>query len=127
MATSVRLRPLTRTERRLLRTKLRDLSLAARIHQRYRLINEVRQGRTIVDAADRVGLHFTAAYDWVHRFNDAGFASFEQVPNPKGRPPILKATQLRSWWTSPYRAPPSAACLSPTGPSPSWPNTCSAT
>jgi transposase len=95
MATSVRLRALTRTERRLLRTKLRDLSLAARIHQRYRLINEVRQGQTIVDAADRVGLHFTAAYDWVHRFNDSGFASFEQVPNPKGRPPILKATQLR--------------------------------
>lgn len=95
MATSVRLRALTRTEHRLLRTKVRDLSLAARIHQRYRLIDGVRRGRTIVEAADRVGMHFTAAYGWVHRFNATGFASFEQVANPKGRPPILKATQLR--------------------------------
>ena len=31
----------------------------------------------------------------MHRFNDSGFARFEQVPNPKGRPPILKGEQLR--------------------------------
>jgi transposase len=42
-----------------------------------------------------VGCHFTVAYDWVHRFNATGFAQFEQVPNPRGRPPILRATQLR--------------------------------
>jgi transposase len=42
-----------------------------------------------------VGCYFTVAYDWVHRFNDSGFSSFEQVSNPKGRPPILKAEQLR--------------------------------
>ena len=35
------------------------------------------------------------AYDWVHRFNDSGWATFEHVANPKGRPPILKAEQLR--------------------------------
>ena len=95
MATPVRLRALTRTEQRLLRTKLRDLALAVRVHQRYRLIDEVRRGRSIVEAADRVGCHFTAAYGWVHRFNTSGFRTFEQVPNPKGRPPILKAGQLR--------------------------------
>jgi len=95
MATPVRLRAVTRTEQRLLRTKLRDLALAARVHQRYRLIDEVRRGRSIVEAADRVGCHFTAAYGWVHRFNTSGFRTFEQVPNPKGRPPILKAGQLR--------------------------------
>ncbi|MGH8407927.1 MAG: helix-turn-helix domain-containing protein [Pseudomonas sp.] len=75
--------------------KLKDLSLSARVHQRYRVIEEVRKGRSIQDAAERVDCHFTVAYDWVHRFNDSGFARFEQVPNPKGRPPILKAEQLR--------------------------------
>src|SRR5438046_9088314 len=49
----------------------------------------------MTEAADRVGCHFTVAYDWVHRFNDSGFSSFEQVSNPKGRPAILKAEQLR--------------------------------
>src|SRR5207253_9872508 len=95
MATPVRLRALTRTEQRLLRIKLRDLALAVRVHQRYRLIDEVRRGRSIVEAADRVGCHFTAAYGWVHRFNTSGFRTFEQVPNPKSRPPILKAGHLR--------------------------------
>jgi transposase len=75
--------------------KLKDLSLSARVHQRYRMINEVRQGRGIVEAADRVGCHFTVAYDWVRRFNRSGFKTFEQVSNPIGRPPILKSEQLR--------------------------------
>lgn len=96
MATPVRLRPLTAGERRLLRSKLRDLSLAARIHQRYRLIDEVRRGRPVLEAADRVGCHFTVAYARVRRFNESGFATFERVPNPQGRPPILKAEQLRN-------------------------------
>ncbi len=89
------LRPLRRAEQRVLRTKLRDLALAARVHQRYRIIHEVRQGRSIVEAANRVGCHFTVAYDWVRRFNATGFRTFEQVPNPRGRPPILRASQLR--------------------------------
>jgi len=95
MAKTLPLRTLTRAEQRLLVSKLKDLTLSARVHQRYRVIEEVRKGHAIVEAADRVGCHFTVAYDWVHRFNDSGFASFEQVANPKGRPPILKAEQLR--------------------------------
>ena len=95
MATRLRLRALTRTERRLLQTKLKDLSLAVRVHQRYRMIDEVRKGQAVLEAAERVGCHFTVAYDWVRRFNASGFASFEQVSNPRGRPPILKAEQLR--------------------------------
>jgi transposase len=95
MATPIRLRAVTRAEQRLLRAKLKDLSLSARIHQRYRVIDEVRRGPSIVEAAERVGCHFTAAYDWVHRFNASGFSTFEQVSNPRGRPPILKASQLR--------------------------------
>jgi transposase len=92
---TLRLRALTRGERRLLASKLKDLSLSARVHQRYRLIEEVRKGHSILEAADRVGCHFTVAYDRVHRFNQSGFVTFEQVPNPKGRPPILKGEQLR--------------------------------
>jgi transposase len=92
----LQLRTLSRGERRVLEQKLRDLSLSARVHQRYRVVGEVAKGRTIAAAADRVGCHFTVAYDWVHRFNDSGFATFEQVANPKGRPPILRAEQLRN-------------------------------
>src|SRR5712691_5659707 len=95
MARPLRLRRLGRSERRLLEAKLKDLSLAARIHQRYRIIEEVRKGHGMREAADRVGCHFTVAYDWIQRFNASGFATFEQVSNPKGRPPILKAEQLR--------------------------------
>ena len=95
MPKPVALRPLTRREQRILQDKLKDLSLSARVHQRYRIIDEIRKGRTVLDAADRVGCHFTAAYDWVRRFNESGWTTFERVSNPKGRPPILKAEQLR--------------------------------
>jgi transposase len=92
---TLQLRALSRGEQRTLASKLKDLSLSARVHQRYRIIEEVRKGHSPLEAADRVGCHFTIAYDWLHRFNEGGFASFEQVPNPKGRPPILKGEQLR--------------------------------
>jgi len=92
---TLQLRALTSAEGRVLANKLKDLSLSARLHQRYRIIAEVRKGHSIAEAADRVGCHFTVAYDWVHRFNQSGFATFERVPNPRGRPPILKGEQLR--------------------------------
>lgn len=95
MAKPVQLRPLPRGELRVLRAKLKDLSLSARVHQRYRLIECVRAGVGALAAATRVGCHFTVAYDWIRRFNESGVATFERVPNPKGRPPILKAGHLR--------------------------------
>jgi len=95
MASRVVLRRLTAVEGRQLRAKLKNLSLSARIHQRYRIVDELRQGRTVGEAAARVGCHFTVAYEWLHRFNADGFDRFEQVTNPHGRPPILRATQLR--------------------------------
>jgi transposase len=91
----LQLRALSRSERRVLNRKIKDLSLSVRVHQRYRVVNEVARGRSIGEAADRIGCHFTVAYDWVHRFNASGFTTFEQVANPKGRPPILRAEQLR--------------------------------
>jgi transposase len=82
-------------ERQVLTAKVRDLSLAARVRQRYRIIDQVHRGYSLAETADRVGCHFTVAYDWVHHFNDSGFATFEQVANPKGRPLILRAARLR--------------------------------
>lgn len=95
MAKPVQLRALTRGEYRVLRAKLKDLSLSARVHQRYRLIECLRTGLGAMATATRVGCHFTVVYDWIRRFNESGFATFDRVPNPKGRPPILKASQLR--------------------------------
>jgi transposase len=95
MARVVRLRRLSRGERRVLQAKVRDLSLAVRVHQRYRIIEAAARGLDGPAIAARVGCHFTVVYDWVHRFNASGFTTFEQVSNPKGRPPILKAEQLR--------------------------------
>lgn len=95
MPTRVRLRTLTRSESRLLQSKRPDVSLSVRVRQRYRIIDKVRNGHGVLQAADRAGCHFTVAYDWIHRFNASGFATSEQVPNPKGRPPILRAAQLR--------------------------------
>lgn len=94
-ARSVRLRPLNRSEQATLRRKVADLSLSARIHQRYRVIAEVRDGRSISEAASRAGCHFTRAYAWVRRFNASGFSTFELATNPKGRPAILRPEQLR--------------------------------
>jgi transposase len=95
MTRRLRLRALTPGERRVLRAKVRDLSLSVRIHQRYRIIAEVARGTGALGVAERVGCHFTVVYDWVHRFNASGFTTFEDVPNPKGRPPILRAEHLR--------------------------------
>jgi transposase len=95
MPRHIALKSLTRREKRILEEKIRDLSLSARVHQRYRIIDQVWRGYKLQETADRVGCHFTVAYDWVHRFNESGFATFEQVPNPQGRPPILRAEQLR--------------------------------
>lgn len=95
MANPVQLRALTRGEQRLLRTKLKELSLPARVHQRYRIIDCARTGEGATATATQVGCHYTVVYDWLRRFNQSGFATFERVPNPKGRPPILNASQLR--------------------------------
>lgn len=95
MLEHISLRPLKGREKQVLTAKVRDLSLAARVHQRYRIIEQVQRGYSVAETADRVGCHVTVAYDWVHRFNESGFTTFEQVANPQGRPPILRAEQLR--------------------------------
>jgi len=96
MPRRVAVRALTRSERRVLGQKVKDLSLSARVHQRYRIIADLYAGHEPLQVADRVGCHFTVVYDWIRRFNASGFTTFEQVPNPQGRPPILRAEQLRA-------------------------------
>lgn len=91
----LRLRPLRRKERRLLQERLKDKKLSVRIYERYRVIAEAAQGRSVAEITDRVGVHFTTVYDWVHRFNETGFVSFEDAPNPQGRPSSLSSRQIR--------------------------------
>jgi Homeodomain-like domain len=95
MTKSVRLRALTRAERRVLQAKVRDRRLTVRLHRRYRLIAEVARGRSFAEVADRVGCNVTMVYEWVHRFNASGFTTFEQPPNPTGRLPIITGPQIR--------------------------------
>jgi len=95
MANSVRLRTPTRGERRVLQAKLQDRRLAVRLHSRYRVVAEVARGCSIAEAAERVGCNGTMGYQWVHRFNESGFTTFEQPPNPKGRWPIVTGPQIR--------------------------------
>jgi transposase len=91
-----RIRRLTDEERSRLRSRLRDKTLSVRVWERYRIIDELAAGRSAAEAADRTGCHLTVVYDWLHRFNESGFATFEAVPNPKGRPPTIGAEQIRS-------------------------------
>jgi transposase len=91
----IRLRQLRQQERRLLQEKLKDKKLSVRIYERYRVIALATQGRSAPEIADRVGVHFTTVYDWLHRFNQDGFAGFEDAPNPQGRPSSLSSRQIR--------------------------------
>lgn len=102
----VGLRPLRSNERRLLNTKLRDKSVAVRIYERYRVIAEASHGRDPKEIADRVGVHFTMVYDWIHHVNDQGFAGFEDAPNPHGRPSSLSGRQVRQLITTALARPP---------------------
>ena len=97
MARPVRitLRRLRRQERRLLREKLKDKTLAVRIYERYRVIAQAALGRSVPEIADRAAVHITTVYDWIHRFNQEGFVRFEDAPNPQGRPSSLTSRQVR--------------------------------
>ena len=93
--TTVRLRPLSRPEQHELSAKVRQVSLPARLHRRYRVIALVRRGCSIPEAARRAGLNPDSAYLWVHRFDESGFATFERPNNPRGRIPFITARQLQ--------------------------------
>ena len=93
---NVCLRALTRREQAVLRAKLRQVSLPAQLHRRYRVIDLVRAGHTFSDAASRAGLDKNRPSLWVRRFNASGFSTFERPANPRGRVPIITARQLQA-------------------------------
>jgi hypothetical protein len=92
----VRLRPLTRSEQRVLRAKLRDLTLPARLHRRYQIVAAAREAVSIPAVAQRVGCDVTTAYHWVAHFNMSGFTPFERPSNPRSRSPIVTAESSAS-------------------------------
>jgi transposase len=91
----VEIRTLTEDERSVLLARLRDKTLSVRVWERYRIVSELAVGRSPSEVADRVGCHVTVVYDWLHRFNESGFATFEAVPNPRGRPATSGSDQIR--------------------------------
>ena len=93
---SVHLRTLTRREKTVLQAKLREVSLPARLHWRYRLIAELRAGHPVSEAAHAAGLTGQAGYELLHHFNESGFERFERPNNPRGRIPIISARQLQN-------------------------------
>lgn len=95
MANSVQLRALTREGRRVMQAKVTDRRVTVRLPRRDRLIAEVARGRSVAEVADRVGGNLTMRCEWVHCFNESGFTTFEQPPNPKGRLPIITGPQIR--------------------------------
>ncbi|MFQ5473246.1 MAG: transposase [Dehalococcoidia bacterium] len=90
------LRTLTDVERGILDARLRDKTLSVRVWERYRVVGELSSARPPAEVADRVGCHVTVVYDWLHRFNESGFSTFELAPNPKGRPATIGSEQIRA-------------------------------
>ena len=95
-APRLKLRPLSSEEEHVLRAKLADKQLRAKVHERYRLVEYLREGLTASAAARAVRCSVGKAEHWVHRFNESGFTTFEEQPNHPGRPPIIDRDQVRA-------------------------------
>lgn len=90
----VKIRALTHKEKTLLNEKLKDKTMPVRIYERYRIIAEAVSGYKPSEVADRVGCDRTIVYDWIYRFNESGFDTFQRPSNPNGRVPIVKSEQV---------------------------------
>ena len=84
-APRLKLRSLSSEEEQVLRAKLADKQLRAKVHERYRLVEYLREGLTASAAARAVRCSAGKAEHWVHRFNESGFSTFEEQPNHPGR------------------------------------------
>ena len=87
-----RLKP---SERRLLDEKLTDKTLSAYVLDRYRIIQAIDHGFSPTQVASILGCERPTVYQWVYAFNDMGFSGFEKATNPYGRPAILSSENLR--------------------------------
>jgi len=93
--TTIYLRKLRTKEKELLRQKLRDKTVSARIYERYRVIDIAQQGFSAPEISERSGMHITGIYDWIAWFNEHGFEGFDDPPNAEGRPSSLSAKDIR--------------------------------
>src|SRR5215831_6686955 len=93
----ISLRRLKRRERQLLTAKVRDLSLAARLHQRYRIIDQVRRGYSLADAADRVGCHLPLPTIGFIVSTIAALRRSNRSPIPKGGRRSCELSSSASW------------------------------
>ena len=91
----IQLRKLRKNEQELLRRKIRDKTVSARIYERYRVIEIAQQGYSVPEISARSGMHVTSIYDWIAHFNQNGLKGFDDPPNPDGRPSLLTSKQLR--------------------------------
>lgn len=89
-------RRLTPGEQTVLAAKLKDKTLPAKIHERYRIVALVADGMSANAAAKAVGCTDVKGQHWVHRFNESGFSTFEKQPNHPGRPIIIDGQQVRA-------------------------------
>jgi transposase len=87
-----RLKP---SERRTLEEKVGDRALSAYVLDRFRIIQAIDQGFNPTQIAGILGCERQTVYQWVHMFNDSGFAEFQKATNPYGRPAILTSENLR--------------------------------
>lgn len=92
---TIYLRKLRKSEKDLLRGKLKDKTMSARIYERYRVIEIAQHGFSAPEIAERSGMHITGIYDWIEHFNKRGFDGFDDPPNPDGRPSTLSGKQIR--------------------------------
>lgn len=93
--TTVYLRDLRKSEKDILRKKLKHKTVSARIYERYRVVEIARKGFSATQIAERSGMHITGIYDWIEHFNKHGFDGFDDPPNPDGRPSSLSGKQIR--------------------------------
>ena len=90
------LRRFKRGERQLLAAKLRDLKLPQWAARRYRIVNHVRQGMSVLAASRVESCAKETAYRCVAQFNAHGFANFERPSNPNGKPSKFTKAQLEA-------------------------------
>jgi transposase len=90
----LRLRKLKAHEQKHLKTKLADKNLERKYYVRYRIIDELAQGRGCSEIASRCDVHVHTVYRVAGRFDRDGFEYFEAPPNPEGRHAELSSEQI---------------------------------
>lgn len=83
------LRSFTENEQKLIETKILEKTLPTRIYQRYQIIWLRSQGIKPGDICRFYQLNPHTVRSWVRRFNEEGFAHFEERSEVGGRPPQI--------------------------------------